>query len=303
MACSLLRPAPALRRALCACAAASVLLLAGCSTDVVVTVRADGSGTLEQIVTRPKLGSDAKMPEIDAEKGKQIAKTLGEGVEYVSGETRDGAEEQTWHATFSFKDINKLNYEALYSASYNLVPQIAKLNLTTTGSDAGTLVLQFPPGTPEFVDPWDGVADPSIDHLFKKEPCRVRVLIRADPVLLSSDLPKADANTVVLFDLDYHELAQNEALLKEFFQSRRLSMPEQAQKFNGQPGVVLPTKEEVRVQIGRATRVWAVLILVGGGVACVGGLATLLYIRRKAGPAKARPATASEPVKDTDKKT
>lgn len=227
----------------------SSLTLTGCLTsDTLIKVRADGSGTLEQtlLVNAAALEGMAgflggmaggnpddgrppasKFPSpkdlLDEAKLKEAAATFGPGVRYVSSTPMKRGNLDGATAIFAFDDINTLNVsQSPGSASGpSRNPMVFKFERRPTGSVL-TVTMKEPetataptrgeserPSTPQLPPEAMAFIKPMLQGL------HIAVAIDVEGTLIKTSADHVSGNRVTLMDIDFGPLLENAAALEK----------------------------------------------------------------------------------------
>lgn len=256
--------------------AALSITMTGClESKTLITVNADGSGTIQQTAywrDMPMPGADgkpAKKAEPDPNEIKagaaEAAKTLGDGVTVTSAKPVKHADgRQGIDSVFAFTDVTKLHL--------GMMPQVGPMKSTTTDANeaikfaftkgpAPKLTILMPPmkkanpdtdtQTPDPNDPKAAMAQAMMLQMFKG-------LVLDMSVKVNGTITKTDAtyvndkkDTVLLMHEDLDGVSKNPALMKEMNTLTRLDPKEAMKKVNEsdlKKYIQVETQEKVNVE-------------------------------------------------------
>jgi len=265
--------------------ASALMLLAGCfQADTVVRVNSDGSGTVEESVMLSKKllaqmnemmkgfaqenGAAPKTPDLfDTAKLKEQARTMGEGVAFVSGEKMATADYEGYRAIYAFKDINKLllsqNNEALAGVG---APPGAKparpVRFHFSKGPTATLTIVQPRGPKlENTAPVGNTqADPAamtngkmsatetaqLKELFGG--MRMSIAVEVNGTIITTNAAYRDGQRITLLDFDMEKLISSADKLEKLQQLDPASLDNSMQLLKDIPGVKIDTNENLSVK-------------------------------------------------------
>jgi len=220
--------------------------LAGCLTSsTLLTIRPDGSGTIEQVTTMAPemlaqvsqlaagiggLGGKAPAgtpPDLFSESAARTAAgALGEGVTFVSSEKIQTANAEGLKAVYAFADVTKIRLNQRPNAPGGTMPGVRmsgsgpeEIHFRFSRQPGGTSVvtLVFPEVTPEQTkraQPSDATRAPdpqalSMARLILKD-LRLSIVLQ-----VRTSSPHVQGSRVTLLDMDFNELASDETMLQK----------------------------------------------------------------------------------------
>ena len=265
---------------------AAILLLAGplagCLTSsTLLTVKPDGSGTIEQTTTMTPeamaqvsqltsglgamggVSKGGKPPDLFSEsEARAAAAKLGDGVSFVSSQKIKTAEAEGLRAVYAFSDITKVRLNQKPTTPSAGMPG---MKLGGSGPDdihfrfarqpGGTSVvtLVFPEVTPDQVKRAQSgetaqAADPqalSMARLILKD-LRMSIVLQVAGRIIRTNSPYVQGQRVTLVDMDFNELLADEAILRKL---QGIESLEQAKTlFKGVKGFTFNFDREVTVE-------------------------------------------------------
>jgi hypothetical protein len=251
------------------------------SSETVIHVRPDGSGTIEvtNLANKDALGmaaglargaaqqagtDPARAPNLDnlgdlfdEAKIREMASGWGEGVRFVSSEplTRDGM--TGVRATFAFPDVRLLQT----TAGGNTGAPAPRLRFDITpGADGATvLTVRLPQGTAPAAD---GAAPAAVAPGAPKEippealamvrgmfkGARIDVAVEVEGAIVTTDAPVRDGSRVTIFGLDFDRLLSDPAKFSALQGLKPgTDFVTARQALEGVPGVILPATPSVTI--------------------------------------------------------
>lgn len=202
--------------------------LAGCVEDVkVVTVNADGSGTLEITKRMRKWALEeirkaGGKPSVDDEdKAKARAAMLGEGVTFVSAEVLKDDEWEGIRSTYSFKDVSKLNIDECADGSGT----VFRLARPAGGNAVLTVSKPFKKREPQ---------PPQEDALKLTEEqkralmagLKMNVTVVVAGSIVKTNSPWVEGSSVTFLEVDFDQLVAEEARLKKLVETDPATLEE-----------------------------------------------------------------------------
>lgn len=227
---------------------------AGCfGIDVLVKVKGDGSGTIEQTLTMnptalaemaqtmkgagggdDKLKDPSKMTDqelmsgpFDPEELKKQAAKMGEGVTFVSSTPIREKDRMGAQAVFAFKDLNllKVNQKPMAAASGNeKAEDQLKFSLTKQGGNSLLKILSKPPAP---APKPKGTPMPGMEKMGEQmfemmkpmlKGLRVSIAVEVEGRVVKTNSAFVSGNRVTYMDIDFGALLADEKALKEFSQ-------------------------------------------------------------------------------------
>jgi hypothetical protein len=257
------------------------------SSETVIRVKADGSGTIEQVNLANKellgmaagmaknavrnAGSDAAAtPNLDnigdlfdEARLREQAAAWGESVRYVSSEpiTKDGLSGA--RGVFAFDDIRLLTTSSgREGASGPPGPRLRFDLQRAAGADGTSIVrIRLPEGRPRPADAPAADAEPAarppqdippealamVRGMFKG--ARMSIAVEVDGAIVSTDAPRRDGSRVTVFALDFEQLLSDPT---KFAAMQRMKpgtdFATARQALEGVPGVVFPASPTVSIE-------------------------------------------------------
>jgi hypothetical protein len=265
--------------------ASALMLLAGCfQVDTVVRINSDGSGTVEEKVMLSKKllaqmtemmkgfaqenGATPKTPDLfETAKLKEQARTMGDGVTFVSGEKMATADFEGYRAVYAFKDINKLllsqNKEALAggTAPAGAKPSRPFRFLFSKGSPATLTIVQ--PRGPK-MENTATVGNKQADQDSKTngkvsdaEAAQLKelfggmemsIVVEVNGTIIATNAAYRDGKRITLLDFDMGKLIGSADKLEKLQQLDPASLENSMQLLKDIPGVKIDTNEELHVK-------------------------------------------------------
>jgi len=259
-------------------------LSTGCfSSEIVVRVKADGTGTIEQtnlankqmITTAAGMakravtdaGADASQaPNLDnlgdlfdEAKIKEQASSFGLGVRYVSSEplSKDGL--TGVHATYAFDDVRLLAMNNGGQASAVPMPKL-RFELERSPDGASTLRMRLPnsprpPDDPAATPPPAAAARPDLPpealamvrSLFKG--AHVTIAVEVDGAIVTTDAPRREGSRVTVIGIDVEQLLSDPTKLSALQGMKPGADFTTIQRaLDGVPGVLMPATPTVTIE-------------------------------------------------------
>jgi len=256
--------------------------LAGCLTSsTLLTIRPDGSGTIEQVTTMAPemlaqvsqlaagiggLGGKAPAgtpPDLFSESAARTAAgALGEGVTFVSSEKIQTANAEGLKAVYAFADVTKIRLNQRPNAPGGTMPGVRmsgsgpeEIHFRFSRQPGGTSVvtLVFPEVTPEQTkraQPSDATRAPdpqalSMARLILKD-LRLSIVLQVAGRIVRTSSPHVQGSRVTLLDMDFNELASDETMLQKL---QGIDSLEQAKAvLKGVKGFTFTFEREVTVE-------------------------------------------------------
>jgi hypothetical protein len=273
-----------MRRLATALVALAAALSTACfQSEVVIKVKADGTGTIEQTNLADKQmvgmaagmarqavkesGTDAsRAPNLDnigdlfdEAKLREQASTFGLGVRFVSSEplTRGGL--SGVHATYAFDDVRLLAMNNGQGAAGPMPPLKLRFELDRSTDGTSTLRMRFPnatrPPEPPPADAPAAAARPDlppealamIRGMFKG--ARISIAVEVDGAIVTTDGPRRDGSRVTLLGLDFEQLLSDPtkfSALQRMKPGADFATVQRA--LEGVPGVVIPATPTVTIE-------------------------------------------------------
>jgi hypothetical protein len=270
-----------MKRTRYAIAALAALVLAGCiDTNITITVRTDGSGSIERTITvSPQLvelmvgmgvgaDADAVQKEIlgSDDLGSEAA-AMGTGVTFVSAEPITTEKGSGHRAIYRFTDVTQLRIDQSPAAGVDLPS-----SPTDQGGEAETpeiVTFAFTKGTPATLtimppQPASAAAQgqagppPATGEGEEAEEAmemirelygamRVRVAVVVQGTITKTDATHVDGSTITLMDLDFSQILSDESVFRKLAGTEARSLAQAQEALKGVPGVKIETRPSVTV--------------------------------------------------------
>ena len=256
--------------ALCA-----LLVLTGCiDTNTKITVKPDGSGTIERTVVLSKhlaefmasMGNKDDPAKIESgmlnEKGlKDEAARMGSGVTFVSAQKMSTEKGNGYQVLYTFKDIGKLKLSQ-NPASGLTMPSSG--GSTTTNAATESFTFTFAPGTPAtltIIEPKPAQATrpttpaasgADADKMMKQmkplwSDLHIVLAIEVQGTITSTNAVYANGSTVTLVDMDFAKILADDATYKKLSASQTQSMSEVQKMVKAIPGVKIDNQDSIKI--------------------------------------------------------
>ncbi len=254
-----------------------VLLLSGClDMETVITVKPDGSGTVEQTFLMQKdiLHMLASMsPEgedgfslMDKEELEKDAEKMGEGVTFVSAEPYERDAFEGYKSVYSFSDISKLRI------NQNPGANVPDSGMEEEGEDEDEELLEFVtfsfakgnprsltivlPQPEESESDWDeGQADAeempdtgemeAMMQMYEKMKISMRVII--DGQIRETNATYRDGSTITLMEMDFGKILGDEKTFKKLARTNPGTLEGLKEIVDEVPGIKVELNEKVEV--------------------------------------------------------
>ncbi len=263
-----------------------VLALTGCiSSTTLITVRADGSGTIEQTTTMSTQAvaqlaamagafggknakEPAKVPDFFTEaEARSAAAKMGPGVRFVSGTPIKTADLQGITAVYAFDDVTRVTIDQKPGAAAGLGGDMAmggarkeqvvfKFARQPGGTSLVTVVfpeMTFDKGDKENEEEeaegkQDEAQQAQAMEMAKQmfKGMRIAIALKVDGRIIRTNSQYVDGSTVTLLDMDMDTLIADPALLKKIGRPR--SLDEAKHLLKGVPGFKVNLEPELTVQ-------------------------------------------------------
>ncbi len=250
----------------------AVLVVHFCSAcfevGVLVHVKPDGSGTIEQSVSvstamlaQAKLlgGDKGKAPtEINEEELRAAALALGEGVTFVGAKKIEQEGREGYTATFAFTDIGRIHLD-LSKMGQAAGPGVEGKSLTVgfKKGNPSELVLSMPKTdakdqeklkaaqTPEM----EAMAEqmlPMMAQMFKG--ARMRVELEFEGAIVDTNATHREGSRITFMDVEFDKIMADPAKFKVLSKVKDPTSPEARELLKGMPGVKVETENPIRVR-------------------------------------------------------
>ena len=256
-------------------AVVGVASLLGCiDTDTKVTVKPDGSGTIEKTIivskhlinlmmamgtgkgdagsTQQSLLSEANM--------KNAAGQMGSGVSLLSDQKVSTDKGSGYKAVYIFTDINKLKLNQNPAADITLPanpsgssqstgPQYITFSFTK-GSPCSLTITPPKPVAPTSKPAQTAKPDDQMMASMRALYSDLRIVIafQIQGTIQQTNAAYVDGSTITLMDMDFSKILSDDATFKKLTSSNSQSMSDVATLLKSSPGVKLDTQESLTVK-------------------------------------------------------
>jgi hypothetical protein len=251
---------------------AASVVLGGCfQSATLITVNGDGSGTLEQTLlfsgvalmqmrqVAPLAGGSSKaFDPFSEEQARQVAASLGPNVRYVSSKAITTGEGLGRTAVYAFPDINQLRLNEQPPAPGGVTIRSKQLNTEQNirfvlapqpdGHVLLRILLPQPPAPAKGGAPAPSRPSPEEIAAMKETFAGARLSIAVKPSgdIVKTSSPWVENGNVTLIDLQFDQLAADEAALARLPGVR--SLEEAKIALRGVPGVKINTDREITIE-------------------------------------------------------
>lgn len=263
--------------------------MTGCvSSDTVIQVNADGSGTVLQkaLMSMEMLAQMNAMiqgiakqmggnesgkdlpgtPELFSENQiRSMAAKMGEGVTFVSSRRIKTEQSEGFEATYAFKDITKLKISQQPSApdpkGLGAAPdedsEKTMFRFARLSNGHSLLTVIFPQGKPDSTkehpsSPRKSAREPAPEEIERIKRLvnglRISMVIEVQGHLLQTNSPYVEGAKVTLLEMDFDELLSNEAKLKEMAALKSYSLEDAKQLLRDLKGFKVNLEPELRIE-------------------------------------------------------
>jgi hypothetical protein len=259
---------------------AAALALAGClDTSVKVTVKPDGSGTVEKTILVSKAlvefmkgmgsqGDDAAVLNslIDEKSLKAQAAKMGSGVAFVSAVKISTDKGNGYKASYTFKDITKVKIDqnpsgdlSLPSASSGQSQQAPQEFLTfgfTKGSPA-LLTIALPQPTKDAEAKAKAAQTQAAGADAQKmmetlkplyENLRIAVFVEVQGKIVETNAANVKGSSITIMDVDFGKVLADDAMFKKLSSGQQSTLGDTKELLKDFPGIVFETAVTVRVK-------------------------------------------------------
>lgn len=261
-------------------AAAAMLAMVGCiETEVVVTVRPDGSGTVQQTVLMSKtvveqmqalsrgMGGDEGTNAFDIYKPEELeakAAEYGASVTLVKSEPYENDKGTGYRAVYAFDDINELQLDQNPGSSAPSTGQPGEeqapqeyVGFSFTKGKVATLKVRRPQEQESTGGEDDSDSDaeaPDADDIDEEalaqvtkmfDGMRVAVIIEIDGSITRTNATHRKGNRVTLLDLDFGKVLGDADKLKQFAKVNPKTVEEAKKVLKDVPGIKVDLNEEL----------------------------------------------------------
>ena len=248
------------------CAIVVVFSLTGCiESKILIKVNTDGSGEIVETFLMSK--EMLQMPDLlDMDKLKEKTGTMGEGVTFASAEKVSTDKAQGYKAVYQFSDINKI--------MINQNPDENVPQPPAEGEDEPVkefITFKFAKGTkskpavltiinPQKESRQEAVAPdkaaPISDQeammmdIFKEtfRDMKIDVAVEVNGKIVKTNAEHVDGRRVVLMELDFSKIVENEEALRTLAMSKNESLENTKAVMAKIPGIRVELKDKVEVQ-------------------------------------------------------
>jgi hypothetical protein len=270
---------PMKTRAAVAAALCALLFLTGCiDTTTKITVKPDGSGTIEKTLILSRhlaelmISMGTKGDAATIEQGMLNEKSLrdgaarmGSGVSFVSAKKITADKGNGWNAVYSFTDISKLRINQNPAADLTLPGTTAAAAAAAASADSDNFRFTFVKGssatlTVAFPKP-DQSAKPAggppagagnnqklMDQMKQLySDLRIVLTIEVGGTITQTNAAYVSGSTVTLLDMDFAKIIGDDATFKKLTTSQNQSMPQLRATVKSVPGVKIETQDPVSI--------------------------------------------------------
>jgi len=264
-----------------------ILLLVGCiQTDIVVNIKPDGSGTIQETVLMSKQAAaqmkmmmgemtgmegvetdaDPSFGIFDEEKLRNQAAEMGKGVAYVSGEKIDNNQYEGYKATFSFKNINDIQIDdnPTQKMPKNMAGGTAEMNMSSS-----KINFQFVKGNPSKLiirKPMDKDFSTSKDERDTEmstgegmegatemakmflQGMRMSIAIDIDGKIVKTNATHRKGSRITLMEMDFDKILENPEKFEKLNKIKPNTMAETIELMKDVPGIKADLNEELVIQ-------------------------------------------------------
>jgi hypothetical protein len=266
------------RRLPLAAALAALVLLLGCiDTTTTITVKADGSGTIEKTIIISRhlaelmISMGSKGDPAAIEQGmlnentlKAGAARMGSGVSFVSAQKFKADKGNGCKALYSFKDIGKVKVSQ--NPTMDLTIPGTTASATAAAADKESFTFTFSKGSPATLTvafpktdqaagstggPPAGAADneklmQSMRQLYSD--MRIVLAIEVGGTITQTNAAWVSGSTVTLLDMDFAKILADDAAFKKLTGLRDKSMAEVQAMARAMPGAKIETQDPVSIR-------------------------------------------------------
>ena len=265
----------------------TTLMIGGCiQTDIVVHVKSDGSGTIEETVLMSKQSvaqmgmmmgqmmgqetdqnaSENSFGLFDEAKLKDQAKKMGAGVSYVSGTKIDNDQFQGYKAIFSFKDINKIQIDEnpvqkmpadMADAGPGMNTESEMVSFSFQRGNPSKLVIRKPKEDFE-KEEVSGQDRPDMDtqgmegaaEMMKMmfQGLRIAVAIDVDGHIVKTNATHREGNKITLMEMDFDKILSMPEKFEQLSQANPQTLTETMELMKDIPGIRADMNEELVIQ-------------------------------------------------------
>lgn len=260
--------------------AASALTCTSCfQHEITVHVKPDGSGTIVeetrlaaqmlQMVEQMAAGFGGNAAEADPtkdmlseEKAKERATKLGQGVRFVKIEPVAENGSKGARATYAFDDITKINLSTSEGSKAVQVPgappqEGPKEAPIRFEFRDGELTVHMPqPDKDALAKPEAPAQQPDIDNPEAKDmmkqmfgEMKMSIAIKADSGIASTDATHRDGDSVILMEMNFGKLVENEDNLKKLASMDQKDPQKAMESLKGIDGIRFESKPSIKIKL------------------------------------------------------
>ena len=259
-------------------AVVAVLVLSGClQSRTVITVNADGSGTVEETFLMQKdvvqmlagMGEGGSFSLLDRDELEQGASDYGSGVNLQSAEETSTEWGSGYRAVYAFADINQLRVNQ--NPSDDVPSQgadmggetpsaVENIQFAMSGSNPSTLEIIMPEPEEGEMEPADSSSMPEdmeAPELSEQDmqglaslytDMRISVDVVVNGRVVDSDATHLDGNTVTLIDMDFNRVLEEPDVMQRLAAQEPGSLSGIEALVDDIPGIKAELKPRVRVR-------------------------------------------------------
>jgi hypothetical protein len=266
------------------------LSIIGCiESTTIVHLREDGSGEIEETFllrndviraferAAAREGSDtADFKILDVAKLERRAREMGDGAVLKSAEDLTTSTHQGYRAVFSFEDINTIrinenpdeNVPESGSASTDADPDSAgfepekemigfNFRRPSEGKPA-SLTIRFPHGDEDMtenpeMDEMSAEQEEKMMGMFRQliEDMKIYIALEVEGTITETNAMYIEGSKVVLMDLDFGKIVENEEVFEKLVKSQTDSIEETKELIKDLPGIRVEMQDAIEVEFGR----------------------------------------------------
>ncbi|HET6486127.1 MAG TPA: hypothetical protein VFH83_06890 [Spirochaetia bacterium] len=254
--------------------ACALALLCGCvDTTTNITLKPDGSGTIDKTIVLSKhlaefvlksgMSGDAASVErsmLNENQLKGAAGQMGTGVSCVSVDKITAEKGNGYHVVYAFKDISKVKINTNPASDLNMpaggaaaAPAQYLTFKFASGSPATLTVVAPKPADAKPTTPARQMSQADADKMYATmkplyADLRILFTITVAGKIASTNAAYADGSTVTLTDMDFAKILADDATVKKLRAAQSQSMDQVRDIVKGVPGVKLETQDTVTVR-------------------------------------------------------
>jgi hypothetical protein len=258
----------------------AVLAMSGCiQSATVVTVKSDGSGTIEQItsMSAQAIAQLKALSSMGGEQGKKggtkgcdmfddaqlraAAPKMGTGVRFVSSTPIKTAESEGVRALYAFDDITKLridqkpggmdNASGMTMGGKEKEELIFRFGRSAAGNPVVTIIspeAKFDEAASKAKEKTDDPNAPAAMEMMKQflKGMRIAIALRVDGRIVKTNSQYVSGPQVTLLEIDFDKLAADPAVFQKIGEPKTLE--EAKRMLRGVPGVKVNLEREITVE-------------------------------------------------------